>query len=1265
MPPPDEYDQLLNDVLPKRSVSPRRRNPYDQLIDNTKSPGLWGATGSAAGEHQRTRMSGAATGVATDPYDEVIDSVVKRSTIRPRVGMGDVQQAQRETGRASTVNQTSDELRVMKGEQPVDRQGYSRQQDARTRLSGMRDESYRETQAREAKDAAWRTRNQPEIDRQTELYKQDIQKSGGDAAQWLTELGKKGAGQLLDALPGDTARIHAEAAQRAAEEESADRSQLSRGVQNIGAGFIGSAPELAAMALGAPPVVTFAAGSAIRSKSSDPLQVAEAAGHGAATGAAFELPGVGESAKRVLSGSAATGLGTAAVDLASGASPKEAAISGVTNAIMRGVPAAVRLRPRGKVNEGQRDIQSRPNETEAVRVSTDQRLRVGQATDSGIQAERSSVRGVQLEQGRVSGTPHHSEGQARRARNTESGKRGQFKKQRVSASETSYRTGQSVTVPFTRNTEGAQQHKPGYKEIVPGRYMVERPEGYRSPDARWEQGEVTFQNPLVLKFEEADATNWKDALSKQYGKTGKSLTDAIRSEGHDGIITYDRYGTQEIVDLSLPKSTSTATLKPRQQGVRSFPESVKEAGYQAESSTYDVLPNAETVSKADATIKAKGLDIAVAELSNKRGEFTPEDVAVGVRAIQQHTASGDIQKSVDVAEVLAERLTRAGQEVQAASLMARLSPEGSLVKAQRLLPKGVKLKPEQGEQIVAASKKVVAHETKLATLDERIAKMQTEAKAAKPRIGTLADRLNKLESEARQRLEQRKLAINKGSQAGASAIPLDIADYAIIGAAKLAQKGVTLATWTESMVKEFGEGIRPQLKGIYRESYRQYDEQRKQFATERDERGARKAGATTDTEIQSVINERALARKDARTARSELRSLYNDLSLTRGGKVKAVVGDILNVPRTMKSSVDLSAPRQGAMWMINHPVQGAKAFFGKQIKAMREVNYDRYVDQLESHPRYPQMVRSKLALTTVDARPHELSHREEAFMSRLAGKLPLIKHSERAYTTFLDTARSSWFDQLATQAEARAKTDGKPLTKEHYDAIANFVNIATGRGNLGKGTINNISPFLNAVFFAPKFAASKVQIFDPRVYARLPKGARRTAMREAATYFGAMTTAALLIKYGLGGDVTLDPEKSEFMKARVGNTRYDLANGTGQYVTLAARLLRNAENKRSGTKDAFGRSFADNIDRFTRYKYSPPAAFTRNVWEGKNAIGEKTSVGKESLQLVTPLFLNEMYEAFQEEGLTGVAKTSPGFVGVGVNTYGDRPQKPKRGKLKF
>ena len=749
---------------------------------------------------------------------------------------------------------------------------------------------------------------------------------------------------------------------------------------------------------------------------------------------------------------------------------------------------------------------------------------------------------------------------------------------------------------------------------------------------------------------------------RQRGEGKGQFKSETKAQREERLAQVSQPATENPAQAAQP-AVATETTAPTKTGERAFQKSAKAAGLpQGTDLTYAVNTDVGAVERANQRIQSDGPDRVRRDLQSAT-EPSKDDIVTASIIAHDLTAKGDIKGAVDLVDDMARKLTSAGQSVQAASLISRLSPEGVLLAAQRRVPKGSKVTEVQGSKLIEMATKIKDAESKLASLEQRIVEMRTPKKPA--RIGTLEDRLIKMEMDARARLAER-VGVGKGSEVGASTIPLDIADYAIIGAAKLARKGVTLAKWTDEMVKEFGEEIRPKLKAIYRESYKHYDNQRKQFAQEREIRSATKAEPTAK-DIQAVINQRALARKDARTSRAELVRLFRDLSLTPAGKVKAVAGDILNVPRTMKSSVDLSAPRQGAMWMVNHPVQGAKVFFGKQLKAMRQVNYDRFVDQLESDPDYPLMTRSGLALTTTDVRPHSLSGREEAFMSRIASRIPGISHSERAYTTFLDTARSSWFKQLKTQAENRAKAQGGEVTPEQYQAIANFVNIATGRGNLGKGTLNKMSPFLNAVFFAPKFAASKVQIFDPRVYARLPPGARRAAMREAATYFGAMTTAALLLKYGMGAQVGTDPESSEFMKVRQGNTRYDLSNGTGQYITLASRLLRNAENRRTGKKDDLGKSIGANIDRFTRYKYSPPAAFARNVWEGKNAIGEKTSAGKEGLELVTPLFLKDLYDAYQDEGLVGVGKTTPGFVGVGVNTYSAKPiiTKSRSRKLQF
>lgn len=126
----------------------------------------------------------------------------------------------------------------------------------------------------------------------------------------------------------------------------------------------------------------------------------------------------------------------------------------------------------------------------------------------------------------------------------------------------------AVTIPYMRNNSGDfRRNGPGYgMSIEPwGKYMVEAPsEGNPGhvPDG-WESGQVTFANPLRVPWESAEG--WKTKLSQEHGGlTGQALSNALLDKGHDGIITYDKHGTAEIVDLRPEQGEryKTAALGP-------------------------------------------------------------------------------------------------------------------------------------------------------------------------------------------------------------------------------------------------------------------------------------------------------------------------------------------------------------------------------------------------------------------------------------------------------------------------------------------------------------------------------------------------------------------------------------------------------------------------------------------------------------------------------------------------------------------------------
>lgn len=86
-------------------------------------------------------------------------------------------------------------------------------------------------------------------------------------------------------------------------------------------------------------------------------------------------------------------------------------------------------------------------------------------------------------------------------------------------------------------------------------------------------------------------------------------------------------------------------------------------------------------------------------------------------------------------------------------------------------------------------------------------------KTKEPRVrDKIVSYLDEQEKAARERIAKSR---NVGIVAGESNI---INDYAIIGAAKLGKQTVKFADWSEAMIKDFGEEIRPQLRNIYNRS---------------------------------------------------------------------------------------------------------------------------------------------------------------------------------------------------------------------------------------------------------------------------------------------------------------------------------------------------------------------------------------------------------------------------------------------------------------
>ena len=113
---------------------------------------------------------------------------------------------------------------------------------------------------------------------------------------------------------------------------------------------------------------------------------------------------------------------------------------------------------------------------------------------------------------------------------------------------------QADVMPYLRNNNGMRDQagpEDFGQQVEPwGRYMSgdADTDGEHPPlQSGWERGTVGFDNPLYVPH---DYGGWKQSLSQQHGGlTGKALTRALMDRGHDGIITHDKYGIGEMVDL--------------------------------------------------------------------------------------------------------------------------------------------------------------------------------------------------------------------------------------------------------------------------------------------------------------------------------------------------------------------------------------------------------------------------------------------------------------------------------------------------------------------------------------------------------------------------------------------------------------------------------------------------------------------------------------------------------------------------------------------
>lgn len=334
--------------------------------------------------------------------------------------------------------------------------------------------------------------------------------------------------------------------------------------------------------------------------------------------------------------------------------------------------------------------------------------------------------------------------------------------------------------------------------------------------------------------------------------------------------------------------------------------------------------------------------------------------------------------------------------------------------------------------------------------------------------------------------------------------------------------------------------------------------------------------------------------------------------------------EMLAFSRNIKSSTDVSAVlRQGAFITFGRPVTAARVV-PKMFQALGNAETARSLNHsIKLRPNALDGSYAKGDLFLAPLESVKLAAQEELVMSRWAHRVRVVKASNRAYVTFLNLLRADAFDAMKAAWETKGK-----LTDVELQQLGNYINIATGRGNLGK--FSAAAEPLALLFFSPRLATSRFQLLGGQP---MWGGTARSRIGIAKEYgrflvgVGVFYALAQLAGYKIGDD----PRSTDFGKIRVGNTMLDPLAGLSQTAVLSTRLTTGQTADLAGhvtsiLADApYGKpTVPDVLGRFLRTKLAPVPSTMLSTRTGKDLLGRPITVGSIARDLYMPLSIEDI-----------------------------------------
>lgn len=401
------------------------------------------------------------------------------------------------------------------------------------------------------------------------------------------------------------------------------------------------------------------------------------------------------------------------------------------------------------------------------------------------------------------------------------------------------------------------------------------------------------------------------------------------------------------------------------------------------------------------------------------------------------------------------------------------------------------------------------------------------------------------------------------------------------------------------------------------------------------------------------------------------------------------------------SGLDMSAPlRQGLFLVLSEsPVKTFKAFrfmfeatFSNIMdEAAVGKKYDEWMASVKSSPNYPILKAAGLYLADQTAKGRAA---EDAFANNLINYIPflekpfmgyslhLYKRSEIAYNAFLNYMRYAAFMDVVESLGALDNPITFQTHSEEFKAIAEGINIATGRPHLGKA--DAAAGYINKVLFSVRLVWSRfLFLFTPVRAAFLPPAARKVELIRYGKAMASLAAVMAMIALYMNNDdddetsVELDP-RGKFLNVNLNeNSSFNLTAGLSQWASFLSKVFTGKYKKAStGEVRRLGETMYDPntldvIAQFVAGKAAPTPrllleyamAQPNPEEEGKliTAFGEDYNLYSSLGALAVPLIIPEALRANEKNELpTAMGLGTAAFFGITINVKSDKYKLPSQ-----